>query len=303
MDVPVLGRTLSLRGIAPDLARWLRTYWDYPEHRLPTHPYTVVVEVEEGEVTPAERHGSRRHRLPVFDFELDVVSFPGGFRCDTDPGAVTCLHGPDTTTVRVRPTGAFSAPLGAAMNLGVKEALRVSGLVPLHAAATRSARGVTLYLGPSGAGKSTTMLRALRAGALPVAEDFVWCDAATFTAYGWDRELRLLPGSLAFLPDGLDVDALTLHPDGKRAVSYGSVAPEGAGRAGPVSRVVVLRPEAGDPTAEAGPATRTLALALWEAAGFPLDAGAQRVTADFISRLGPRVQFESARARAYEVTP
>jgi hypothetical protein len=85
------------------------------------------------------------------------------------------------------------------------EAMRVSGLLPMHTAiAARGGVGIA-FTGESGRGKTTTLLHSMRAGYSPVCEDFAWLEPQSLTVFGTDRGLRCLPDTLVrmqqFFPD------------------------------------------------------------------------------------------------------
>src|SRR5690606_29170518 len=148
----------------------------------------------------------------------------------------------------------WRAGLFTALYIAICEALRASGLLPLHAAVAVPPAGsvdwqppavppaadeggampppAIAFLGGRGAGKSTTLVHLVRAGWTPVAEDVCWVDPEAFVVYGWDRGVRLRrPAIEAFFPD-LGSAPLVPEPDGKFLLGYEHLLCCGAGRGG-----------------------------------------------------------------------
>lgn len=99
-------------------------------------------------------------------------------------------------------TADLNAPSEAAWLLALAELQRLSGWLPLHAAAVaRGGRAVGIT-GVSGAGKSTAALRLAAAGLSVLAEDQTWVHAGSGQVLGLDRFLRTYPDSLdRFAPE------------------------------------------------------------------------------------------------------
>lgn len=89
------------------------------------------------------------------------------------------------------------ASMPICLGLALIEAIRASGLLPMHAAITLHA-GVALALtGTSGTGKTTTLMQALSRGYTPVSEDFAWLNPQSMRVHSVDRGLHCLPDTLA----------------------------------------------------------------------------------------------------------
>lgn len=190
-------------------------------------------------------------------------------------GADLVLHGRPFTARR-------------ALHAAFAEAMTASGRLRLHTAVVADGRRVALLLGPSGRGKSTTVLRGLRAGWRPVAEDSCWLDPATLRVHRADRFLRLRPEGLAWLrsvrPD--------LRPgplvDGKHEIPLDRLD-GGAGTPSALTDLVLLV-RTDDPTPAWSPlAPTTAVMALHQAAGIPHTARAGTVLTTAFADLVPRL--------------
>lgn len=288
----LLGRHLETRlGRGARLA-WaaqaLRAQWWFPEHRVPATPYRITV--SQGPVAPPP--GAAPSTVPSAAGPLRLRSGPDGFGFSDASGQLSCQHQAQASQIMLEPgAGAPSAQLTEALHLAVAESLRCSGLVPLHVAAAMRAGQTTAYAGPSGRGKSTTLLHALRAGGQPVAEDLVWADPHSGLIYGWERGVRLLPGSLHWLPPGLDPGP---WPDGadKLCVPYPALSRAGVQRGGAaLTRVLALERRPGQASALEPLSAREAALVLWQATGLPLAGAARQQLPLHLNALRLRAEF------------
>ena len=177
------------------------------------------------------------------------------------------------------------------------EAVALAGAIPFHAAAIhRPATGrdparTWMMLGRSGRGKTTTLLRAIRAGWTPVAEDVCWLNPMTLDIVGSDTTVGVRPASVAVLRDLLPAEA-DLPPDG-RVDSKVHVSWDALGAAREpfaLTHVVELR-HAPEQVPGLAPSTglRT-ALALYEASGVPRTDRARSLLELTIGHLVERVQ-------------
>jgi hypothetical protein len=190
-------------------------------------------------------------------------------------------------------SAAFAAEWPGAVLLALCEAVRASGLMPLHAAvATRGAQAVA-FLAPSGTGKSTTLVRAIRAGWTPVAEDFAWLDPETLAVYGWDRGIRLWSEGLA-LVGGADGERWRAGADGKLFADYGSLGMH-AVRYATLTRLALLTRDGERPSRREPLAPREAVRALWEATGVPLAPRVRAWTARQLPRLLAGLRVERLR--------
>jgi len=280
----ILGRAFRAEGAQQDLIRWLRTYWHYPEHAPPEHHHRIELEVLP--VAPGRMgdHGAaqdaclpdRTLRFVRQDRSWELRSGDSGLRFELLPGVS-----------RIESWGVERSPDAESVYRGLyvalSEALRHSGLLPLHAAVAERDGAATAWLAPSGGGKSTTLLHAARAGWHPIAEDLCWLDPESLMAFGWDREVRVWPQTLAqFFPDL--VRAASSAAGGKVAIPYqclGGASP----RAAALSRVVILTHDVTESAAQEPVSGSDVVRALWEAAGIPLNEETRTQTATMIRRL------------------
>jgi len=182
--------------------------------------------------------------------------------------------------------------------LAIHEAVRASGLLPLHcAAAVRPGDdGATAFLGPSGVGKSTTLVTLAQAGWAPVCEDYAWLDPASMRLHAWDHGLRLLPDALERL--GPPFTLTTGEPSAeKRAVAYEELAERyGVERlaSARLQRLAWLVRDGGPSRWDALPRVAAVPV-LWEAIGLPLTEPARRLVADHIAELVSSLELRTLR--------
>ncbi|MHB1170197.1 MAG: hypothetical protein ACYC28_13035, partial [Longimicrobiales bacterium] len=217
----------------PELQDWLRTYWHFDEHDLPQHPFQIRVEPAD-ELPPLPDAGRIVAGIPGFQLTWQHTADTWQTRTgrittrlllqpahacitvavdDDDERSAGTSHESGATAPSDQETGAAAAR--AALYTVLTEAVRASGLVPLHGAAIARRDEATLLLGPSGTGKTTTLLRAINAGWSPLAEDLLWLDPDSLHVYGWDRGIRLWPGTTNGLVPGIPESDWDVAPDGK----------------------------------------------------------------------------------------
>ena len=269
----ILGRRFEARGVPPAMAEWLRAHWCFPEHddQAPSSDYAIVLEVG-GLSSLAERVDD-----DGLAFAEPASTAPGwrgsgdAWEMGTPDGGVRLSLG--VTEARIHVWGvdanASAADCTAALHLALTEAVRASGLVPLHAAVAANDGRATALLGASGTGKSTTLVRLIRDGWAPIAEDFSWLDPETLVVYGWDRGIRLWPEGHAHIGDAAG-EGWRMGVDGKLFLDYAALGAGAARRRGMLSRLALLvRDGSGAPGWEPL-AMRDAVRALWEAMGVPL---------------------------------
>jgi hypothetical protein len=275
LSFPVLGRRLRASSLTPQLAQWLRASWDRPLYRMPDHDYVIDLEClpaaaglpgSEGEPCAVALQG-RTLRFAKTGSAWVLRETESALRLDLgERGAQVRLWGLDEQR--------DPATLYLGLQVAMSEAMRASGLMPLHAAVAARGAVAVAWLGTSGAGKSSTLLRAARAGWRPVAEDLSWLEPASFRVWGWDRGVRVWPDTLArFFPEYADAPAL---PDGKRDVPYERLGADPV-RSCTLSHLALLQRDEGAAASRREEiAAREIVRALWEATGVPLsDVGRQ----------------------------
>jgi hypothetical protein len=280
----VLGRQLRASWPTPQLAEWLRASWDHPEYRPPDHAYVVDLECLGSPADLPDLSGEPC-AVAVQGYTLPFVRAGSAWELAVAGGRLRFDLG--ERAARVRLWDLRDQPGSPALYIGLQvvltEAMRLSGLMPLHAAVAARGDSAIAWLGTSGAGKSSTLLRAARAGWRPVAEDLSWLEPESLRVWGWDRTVRVWPETLKrFFPEHADVPAL---PDGKRGVPYERLGADRA-RTCILSRLALLHrneDQAASSRTEVEP--REVVRALWEATGVPLSDAAREAAERAIARL------------------
>jgi len=280
----LLGRRLAARGADARLAAWLHGAWDHPPCSAAPLPYEIEITLAAAgpPVAPAA--------WPETDVAIPghVLRFRSdGHRWQTgDPAAGLRLelHEAGARIACWRGPGEESPPPAwyHGLYVAVTEAVRASGLVPLHAAVASRGGETVAWLGSSGVGKSTTLLFAAEAGWRAIAEDLCWLEPGTLRVYGWDRGVRCRPETLErFFPHFADAPPA---PDGKRIVAYERLGGDAA-REGTLTELVLLGRADGGPSRRTDVRSRDVVRALWEATGVPLGEASRAVTSAAVERL------------------
>ncbi|MFO7262240.1 MAG: hypothetical protein DIU52_013890 [bacterium] len=318
----ILGRSFVGRGVPEPLRGWLLAQWWRPEHALPERPYAITLEWRATDRALAPLAGEPvRALVPGRLLTWRSTGREWEWRQGGGAGVRLTL---EAEAARIEAWGAVpDADLFTALYIAICEALRASGLLPLHAAVAVPPAGsvdwqppavppaadeggampppAIAFLGGRGAGKSTTLVHLVRAGWTPVAEDVCWVDPEAFVVYGWDRGVRLRrPAIEAFFPD-LGSAPLVPEPDGKFLLGYEHLlccgagrggrgeGHGGAGRRGMLAGIVQLQRVAGQDTGWEPLSPRGAVRALWEAVGVPLGAAARQAAASWIGVVAARL--------------
>lgn len=296
MEFPILGRACAAEVHTPALAEWLRENWSFPEHALAAVPYRIAL--QEVEAPPRPVAGApvpvRLHRLTLTARVADEGAAVWTFGAEATGAQLRTAEREASIVVwgLNRPGQPHARTLGA-LRVSMVEALRASGLLPVHAAVAVREGRATALAGRSGVGKSTTLWRALGAGWAPLAEDFAWLDPGSGLVHGWDRGLRLWPAGRAAFAPRLPATRARLDPDGKLCFPYACLSPASV-RTAALSRLVLLERAGSD--GEGGPSEEPVPLAprdavrvWWEATGVPLAPAVQERVAAEIAALVRRV--------------
>jgi hypothetical protein len=280
----ILGRRFVARHATRDLERWLRAFWEHSECDVPPHPYSIALEVIRA-APDALPPDWKACAVPVQGQTLGFRTAGAAWEMREAGGGIRFHLLAGETRIRLWgiEAAANPEPLYLALYVALTEALRASGLLPLHAAvAARGETGVA-WLGAGGAGKSTTLLHAARTGWRPVAEDFCWLEPRNLRLYGWDRGVRVRPDMIErFFPDLGDAPA---DPDGKHLVPYERLG-AGEPRWCVLSRLALLTRELGGSASRWERTTAAEAVkALWESSGLPLHEPSRQLAATAIARL------------------
>lgn len=311
VDLPasaVLGRPFRCHITTNDVLAWLDRHWWRDEHA--TTPYTYAVELVEESGAADAGVPSEGVGAPGRDagWQSHVVRLPDGVDlCWAHRGDEWVWHdGAARVRLRLAQDGArirfrYGAGVFPALYVAVSEALRASGLLPVHAAVVVRDGHATALAGPSGTGKTTTLLRLLRRGWRPLAEDLSWLDPATGTLHGWDRGLRLWQDGLERLGQTLErmspelaAAAWSTDPDGKRFLAWDALGVERVPRAR-LTRVVLLERDAARPTCLEPLAPRDAVRVLWEATGVPLSAEVRAMVSVHVARMARELEFSRLR--------
>lgn len=286
LEFPLIGRRLRARLRTPALHDWLVDRWQFEGHRAAPHPYRITLDEERHLPAdlPAPHPGAGGAGAEAFAAELPGIRLRWWQRepwwwMGGEEGGLTIRFDPDGARIRIWNAGAASPDLTAALYLALNEALRASGLIPLHAAVVVNDSDAVALIAPSGTGKTTTLLRLLTAGWAPLAEDLSWLDPESLTLYGWDRGIRLWPPSIETFFPHLASAPWRTDPDGKLFLAYDALGAPRVPQAR-LARIIRLARRTNDRRANADP------LAPHATEGAALPRGDQPGTS--LTRLSPQ---------------
>ncbi len=280
MSFFILGR--QLLNLNPSLELWLETYFRFEYEFEPTG-YEIRVIQKKPENFPLETPATI---LNLHDSTLEMRSADNQFWFGTPESGMRFTHQTNTATLEWWGT---EIPFNA-LFVGVSEALRLSGLVSLHASIAARDGLATAFLGPSGRGKTTTLLRASIAGWQIIAEDFSWLDPTTMNLYGFDRGLRLLPDTAEIFKQHHPNIELTNKIIDKYVVPYEQLGVKR--QAVTLKRLAVLERDPNQTSSWQALSKRDGALALWEANGVPFTTEAQNFISSSIPSLLAKLKLE-----------
>jgi len=295
LSFPILGRAFHAENVPPLLERWLKEHLYYPEVSPPENFYSIKLEVLDKAPDLGEgvsRKSEADMNDEVFWWKQDgsrwwFVEGDTGiqFIVDSDAFNITIWGIRNGSRPELKKT--FMA-----MYLAFLEAIRVSGLFPLHASVAIKDDLVTAYTGESGMGKSTTLVKALADGAEPLAEDLSWLDPRTTTIYGWDNGLRFWEDGWEKLPEKYKKMDWNGDRDGKMILPWDKLDLERTPSA-QLDQLYLLRRCADEKElleTESVP-THLAVRALWEASGVPLTDTAKKKISQGIAQLLSRLQI------------
>jgi hypothetical protein len=292
VEFGVLGSRLRVWNAPTDVERWLRSGWESVHRPLqPTDwpvdvafatrpPWSLIPPHVEEQTSPLDgvsvswrRHGDRWWSTSQDDGGLELRIFDDQARIRA--WADDLMH---------------SATL--ALHVAICETLRARGLVPLHAAVCVRDGKATAIVGRSGIGKSSTLLTAVEAGWLPLAEDCAWLDPRTRRVHAWagDRGLRLTSEGLHRVPTRWQLAAWRRQPDGKFFLPFDQIASSRPPSAD-LTRVLVLDRDPSRRSELDQLAPRDATRALWESAGVPLCRISREVFATQVPLLLTRIAW------------
>lgn len=177
--------------------------------------------------------------------------------------------------------------------LGIIEALRAMGWIPLHGAALAEGESATLYTARSGTGKTTTLLTGLLQGQQIVSEDMAVLNAESGMLFGLDRGLHLLSDTLERFKHALPTPTAQDPATGKWFIPFSALKhhPSPA----QLRRVVQLIRDLSQPSQWTSLSVLQASLVLWEATGVPLIPESQHHTNRVLTGLVRGLEFRCLR--------
>jgi hypothetical protein len=181
----------------------------------------------------------------------------------------------------------FTAP--GALMVAVIEALRISGLIPLHTSIAVKDGLATAFVGQSGRGKTTTLITAIAHGYQPLCEDFALLEPQTRMVYPLDRGLRCLPDTLERLQK-LFPNAKPSHFDrDKYVVPFETLAPRAL--QAELKHVYMLERDFEQPTRLEPMRNVERVMALFSASGAPLSSTGKTLSSSAFAQLATQLKF------------
>jgi hypothetical protein len=173
--------------------------------------------------------------------------------------------------------------------VAVIEALRISGLIPLHTSIAVKNGSATAFVGQSGRGKTTTLITAIAHGYQPLCEDFALLEPNTGMVYPLDRGLRCLPDTLERLqrlfpnakPSHFDRDKFVVPFETLSLRSFSAT----------LQHVYMLERNFEEPTRFEPMRNAERVMTLFSASGAPLSATGKTLTARSFAQLATRLEF------------
>src|SRR5690606_34846365 len=131
---PILGRSFVGHGVPEPLRGWLLEQWWRPEHSLPARRFAIGLEWTASDSASAPAQGEPvRALVPGGVLSWRSSGGQWEWRGDGATGVRLTLE-PEQARIHVWGTSARDAELFTALYIAICEALRASGLLPLHAA-------------------------------------------------------------------------------------------------------------------------------------------------------------------------
>jgi hypothetical protein len=286
LRLSLVGRTLTAETRSERMRRWLLEHWHFPSPAAP-HPFRIDLTETAGSPAPG-LFSAAPTVATVPGRTLEVHAAADGWAFGGEDAGVFLRIFEQEAGITVWGAERAERTVFAALFLALTEAMRASGLLPLHASvAAREGRAVA-FVGRSGMGKSTTLLRAWRQGWTPLAEDFAWLDPESGRVHGWDRGLHLWPEIRERFGADLTAEPWTTGADGKLFLPFSHLTSEAPSSSLPLARMYVLARgedgESGSPLTS-GETVR----AWWEALGVPLSPVTREATAARLPELMRRI--------------
>jgi hypothetical protein len=180
------------------------------------------------------------------------------------------------------------------------EAIRVSGLLPMHTAiAAKDGVGIA-FTGESGRGKTTTLLHSIKAGYSPVCEDFAWLEPQSQWVFGTDRGLRCLPDTLLRVQEFFPNAKPSAFEVDKHLVPFDELAPRVWSCR--LEQVWTLERDLSVPTRLEPLAKAQAVMALYGCFGVPLSVQAREQVTEAMQDLVGRLRVQKFMIGAIAVT-
>lgn len=281
-----LGRTIRA-AVSPALTDVLRRLIDFPELTAFGHSTWQIRIVQRSEPAPLLEG---LYPVKVHNGSVNVLTTDRGCWICTADAAIQLEF--DGSGVELTLFGA-EASLPVCLGLALIEAIRASGLLPMHAAITLH-DGVALALtGTSGTGKTTTLMQALKHGYTPVSEDFAWLNPQSMRVHSVDRGLHCLPDTLAraleYFPH---IEPIQANPR-KQFIAFAQIAAQTWECGLHAIWKLERQPELPSAVMPISPAERVMTL--FETTGLPLTLLTRAQAATVIPRLAQQLEIAKLR--------
>ena len=199
---PLLGSHCHVMGADDRQERWLRYHWQFPQLRADPRPFEINIRFLTAAPSDWPRTSGRSCTSALHGAIVQWQQHEGRRWSTTgSKGGVQFWIGEFNAAIDVWQSHA-GANIRLPLHVAICEAVRATGLAPLHAAVVARDQRVIAFAGDAGTGKSTTVLTAMAAGWQPLSEDFAWLDPTNGRVYGWDRGIHLTKaGADRFRPE------------------------------------------------------------------------------------------------------
>jgi hypothetical protein len=281
--------------VSEKLERWLRANWQYRREAIwpGSPPIEIAVRSQAPRAVDSTMAVAEISALAGMELLWRRVAAREWLTVNGDAGVRLALAD-DTTRIEIwcGHLDDASDHLLTALHVAICEALRATGLAPLHAAVvTRDGETVALT-GRSGVGKSSTLVSAVASGWTPIAEDFAWLDTTTRRVYGWDRGVHLTDDGRARVRDALPAEGWQRERN-KQFITFDRLTERRVrGTAPALTRLIELRRDDVAQSSVERLDGHDSVRALWESAGVPLCQASRRRFANDIPALLRHIKIE-----------
>ncbi len=266
------------------LVAQIRRLFDFPSHASAlTSDWQIHVSHSQGSIPKLEN----TYQAAVHNGFVNIATLDGSTWITLEQNAIQLelLESGANLTLYGSSDGLMQC-----MMVGMIEAIRASGLLPMHTSIAAKNGIGTAFTGESGRGKTTTLIYSIQAGFSPICEDFAWLEPNSLQVFGCDRGLRCLPDTLervkSFFPD---IQPIAFEVD-KHLVPFEQLAPRVWHCR--LERLWTLERDLTKPThLEPLPATQRV-MALYGATGIPLTAQTRAQSSQHMASLAARLEIQ-----------